>query len=102
VKPKPSQAEQAPPRGPPEEATGDRYQGFCLRSVTWGYRKIFENAIEELFRQGYLGSQRQEVTARFFGLMKRADQSCFDHVLRQFLGALNPTNRWIMDRSCWS
>ncbi|KPK51020.1 MAG: hypothetical protein AMK72_00670 [Planctomycetes bacterium SM23_25] len=97
MKPKPSQAEQAPPRGPAEEGAGDRYQGFCLRSVTWGYRKIFENAIEELFQQGYLGSQRQEVTAKFFGLMKQADQSCFDHVLRQFLGALNPANRWIMD-----
>jgi hypothetical protein len=77
--------------------TADRYHGFSLRSVTWGYRDIFEKAIEELFQQGCLGPQRQEVTSKFFELLKRSDQSCFDHVLRGFLGALNPHNRWIMD-----
>jgi len=75
----------------------DRYHGFSLRSVTWGYRDIFEKAIEELFQQGCLGPERQEVTAKFFDLLKRSDQSCFDDVLRQFLGALSPANRWIMD-----
>ena len=75
----------------------DRYHGFSLRSVMWGYRDIFEEAIEELFQQGCLGPQRQEVTDQFFDLLKRADQSCFDSVLRQFLGALRPANRWIMD-----
>jgi len=75
----------------------DRYQGFSLRSVTWGYRDIFEQAIEELFREGHLGAHRREVTENFFALLKQSDQSCFDHVLRQFLGALNPANRWIMD-----
>lgn len=75
----------------------DRYEGFSLRSVTWGYRDIFEKAIEELFEEGFLGPQRREVTSRFFELLKHADQSCFDHVLRQFIGALNPRTRWIMD-----
>ncbi len=75
----------------------DRYEGFSLRSVTWGYRDIFEKTIEELFRQGLLGEQRREVTTRFFDLLKRSDQSCFDHVLRQFIGALNPRTRWIMN-----
>jgi len=97
VKPPPSQPEPVSPRGASAEDAQDRYQGFSLRSVTWGYREIFQSAIEELFRQGYLGPQRQEVTGRFFALMKQADQSCFDHVLRHFLGALNPANRWIMD-----
>jgi len=75
----------------------DRYHGFSLRSVTWGYREIFAQTIEGLFEQGCLGPDRQEVTAKFFGLLKRSDQNCFDHVLRQFLGAMNPRNRWIMD-----
>ncbi len=74
-----------------------RYHGFSLRSVTWGYREIFSETIEELFREGILGPQRREVTGKFFELLKRSDQSCFDHVLRQFLGALSPGNRWIMD-----
>ncbi|MCA1809638.1 MAG: VWA domain-containing protein [Lentisphaerae bacterium] len=82
-------------RTPPDKA--DLYQGFSLKSVTWGYRQIFADTIDELFRQGCLGPQRREVTGKFFELLKLADQSCFDHVLRQFLGALTPHNRWIMD-----
>ncbi len=79
------------------EPVSDRYHGFALRSVTWGYREIFSRAIEELFAEGRLGPERAEVTAKFFSLLKQADQTCFDHVLQQFLGALNPANRWIMD-----
>lgn len=79
------------------DKTADRYHGFSLNSVMWGYRDIFEKSIDELFQQGCLGPQRQEVTSRFFDLLKQADQSCFDHVLKEFLGALNPRNRWIMD-----
>jgi nitric oxide reductase activation protein len=65
--------------------------------VSWGYRDIFADAIEELFRQGCLGPQRSRVTGKFFELLRRSDRMCFDHVLHQFLGALNPANRWIMD-----
>ena len=71
--------------------------GFSLRSVTWGYRDIFRETIEELYREGHLGRHRQQVTESFFNLLKQSDQSCYDHVLRQFLGALSPRNRWIMD-----
>lgn len=75
----------------------DPYHGFSLRNVTWGYRDIFARTIEELFKDEQLGPRRPDVTAKFFDMMKRADQSCFDHVLRWFLGALNPQNRWIMN-----
>jgi len=94
--PKPETSDTAAAESATEDAA-DRYQGFSLRSVTWGYRDTFAKAIEELFRQGCLGPGRREVTSRFFELLKRSDQSCFDHVLRQFLGALSPRNRWIMD-----
>ena len=93
--PQPEANDRAAPSAAGE--TADRYRGFSLRSVTWGYRDIFEKTIEELFQQGCLGPQRQEVTAKFFELLRRADQRCFDHVLRQFLGALSPANRWMMD-----
>lgn len=86
-----------PPDNQPRDEVPERYQGFSLRDVTWGYRDIFGRCIEELFEQGYLGPDRQNVTERFFGLLKRSDQSCFDHVLRQFLLALGPGNRWVMD-----
>jgi hypothetical protein len=75
----------------------ERYHGFSLRSVTWGYREVFAQTIEELFREGYLGPERREVTAAFFALLKQADQGCFDYLLRQFLGALGPANRWLLD-----
>ncbi|MFW6062127.1 MAG: hypothetical protein ACOC93_04890, partial [Planctomycetota bacterium] len=80
-----------------QAAQAARQHGFSLRSVTWGYRHIFAETIEELFRQGRLGPERQQVTRAFFELLKRADQTCFDHVLQKFLGALRPENRWIMD-----
>lgn len=73
-----------------------RYHGFSLQSVCWGYRDIFEKAIEGLFEQGLLGAGKQEVSREFFDLLRKADQSCFDHVLKEFLGAINPRTRWIM------
>jgi hypothetical protein len=83
---------------PPQDADqpGERH-GFSLKSVTWGYRDIFRETIEELYRGGHIGRHRREVTESFFDLLKQSDQSCYDHVLRQFLGALGPQNRWIMD-----
>ncbi len=89
----------APSRAPKRtvNAPVDGSDGFDLNRVTWGYRDIFKRTLEELFAQGSLGPQRQEVTRRFFELLNRSDQSGFDHVLHQFLGALNPRNRWIMD-----
>jgi nitric oxide reductase activation protein len=75
----------------------ERYQGFSLKSVCWGYREVFARTIEGLFDEGVIGAHREEVTQQFFGLLKNADQSCFDHVLKEFLGALNPRTRWLLD-----
>lgn len=75
----------------------ERYRGFDLRSVCWGYREIFEESIEGLFSEGLIGDERTEVTEAFFGLLKNADQSCYDYLLKQFLAALTPQNRWIFD-----
>ncbi len=84
-------------RPTPERDPADRYQGFRLRDVTWGYRDSFQRIIEELFADGLLGAGREDVTGTFFDLLKRADRSCYDDVLRQFLNALAPANRWILD-----
>ncbi|MBN1582118.1 MAG: hypothetical protein JXA89_15550 [Anaerolineae bacterium] len=81
---------------PSQTVIQDRYQGFSLRSVCWGYRDVFAQAIERLFIEGVLGPQQESVTAHFFTLLKLADQQGFDHVLRQFIGALRPENRWMM------
>ena len=82
---------------PEPNATEDRYHGFSLKSVCWGYREIFAEAIEGLFEAGHIGPARREVTAHCFELLKQADQSCFDRVLKEFLEALNPRTRWLMD-----
>jgi len=82
---------------PPSTAGERRYGGFALKSVCWGYRDVFQRTIEGLFRESVLGPGRREVTAKFFELMKQADQSCFDHVLKEFLGAMNPATRWLVD-----
>ena len=74
-----------------------RYGGFSLKNVIWGYRHIFESLLEQLFAEGALGPEKREVTERVFGLLKRADQGCFDHVLKEFLCALNRRTRWLMD-----
>jgi hypothetical protein len=71
--------------------------GFDIKSVTWGYRDVFARTIEQLIHSGHLGKANQDVTERFFSLLNQADQSCFDHVLHEFLGALRPENRWILE-----
>lgn len=86
------------PTQPEPRPEADRtYEGFSLKSVMWGYRDLFARTIEELYAAGHLGPKQQEVTSQFFALLQQADQSCYDHFLRQFLGALHPGNRWIMD-----
>lgn len=79
------------------EAMGEHLHGFSLRDVCWGYREIFAKAIEGLFEEGVLGVEREETGRHFFDLLKKADQSCFDHVLKEFISAINPRTRWIMD-----
>jgi nitric oxide reductase activation protein len=78
-------------------AMGDRLHGFSLRDVCWGYRDIFARTIEQLFADGVLGEERAETSRQFFDLLKQADQSCFDHVLKEFISAINPRTRWILD-----
>ena len=85
------------PKGKVNRAGDSRYQGFELKSVCWGYREIFREAIDGLFRDGVIGPERRAVTAKFFDLLKQADQNRFDHVLKEFLGALNPRTRWLID-----
>ncbi len=76
---------------------GSRYGGFSLQSVCWGYRDIFAKAIEGLFRQKLLGPEREEITRQFFELLKNCDQAGFDHVLKEFLQALSPRTRWLLE-----
>jgi hypothetical protein len=96
----PSDAEPTPPAAaPPAEAlraAADEH-GFSLKSVTWGYRDLFRQSLESLAADGALDDARAGVAGEIFGLLKEADQSCFDHVLKEFLAALNPANRWLLD-----
>ncbi len=79
-----------------DSLAGDRYLGFSLQSVCWGYRDIFEKAIESLFAEGLLGPDRQEITTRFFEILKNSNHDGFDHISRCFLDALSPANRWLL------
>ncbi|MBN1641750.1 MAG: VWA domain-containing protein [Anaerolineae bacterium] len=82
---------------PTRETQQARYRGFSLSSVCWGYRDMFAQTLEALFDQGAIGDHRPEVTDRFFALMRCARAHAFDHVLREFLAALNPRTAWILD-----
>lgn len=74
-----------------------RDHGFDLRGVSWGYRDVFATIIAGLHDEGYLGAGRETVTKDFYKLLADADQSCYDHVLKEFLTALRPETRWILD-----
>lgn len=82
---------------PIAEPPSEDYYGFSLKSVCWGYRDIFRETIERLLADGTLGDHRPETTEAFFKLLRNADQSCYDHVLRRFLGAINPNTQWLLD-----
>jgi len=71
--------------------------GFSLKSVCWGYRDIFAKSIQSLLDENLLGDERPEVTEKFFELLKCSEKVGFDHVVKEFLCALNPNTRWIMD-----
>jgi Mg-chelatase subunit ChlD len=86
-----------PPADGTAERQADRYQGFRLESVCWGYRGIFEESIERLLASGAIGPDRPEVTAKFFEMMRGAEEAGFDRVLKDFLAAINPRTRWILD-----
>ena len=75
----------------------EKYQGFDLSQVCWGYRDLFINTIDHLFEQGLIGDERKEVTSRFFDVLQRSEQRLFDHVLKEFLQALANETAWILD-----
>lgn len=72
-----------------------RYHGFDLQKICWGYREVFRNAIDSLFAQGLIGDHRPETTAQFFAALNRSDLTCYDHVLREFLGSIHPSTYWV-------
>ncbi len=69
---------------------------FSLGSVCWGYRDTFSKAIEGLYEKHLLGPEQEEITRQFFNTLKNAEKNFFDHVLHEFLKALNPKTHWIM------
>lgn len=69
---------------------------FDLKSVCWGYRDIFRRTINDLLEQGMIGQDNRQVTDKFFETLKTTDQGCFDHVVKDFLAALNPANQWLL------
>jgi len=69
---------------------------FSLSSVCWGYRDTFSKAIEGLYEKHLLGPEQEEITLQFFDTLKNAEKEFFDHVLHEFLKALNPKTHWIM------
>jgi hypothetical protein len=74
-----------------------RCHGFELSSVGWGHRALFAQAIEGLFARGLIGPARRQVTETFFRLLRHADRGSYDHVLRRFLGAINPRTEWLLE-----
>lgn len=78
-------------------ATPLDYRGFSLKDVCWGYREIFRETIDELYRQGHLGSERRRVTDKFFELLRLTDRGGMDHVVKNFLAALRYGPRWLLD-----
>lgn len=75
----------------------DRYHGFKLSSVCWGYRDVFAQTLEEMFEQGLIGEDRPEVTDAFFALLRCAERQHFDYVLKEFLAAWNPRTAWLLE-----
>ena len=73
------------------------YRGFSLQNVCWGYRDIFREAIDELYRRGHLGGERRAVTDKFFELLRMSDRSGMDHVVKRFLDALKHGPRWLLE-----
>ncbi len=70
--------------------------GFDLRSVSWGYQQLFADAIDRLAADGTLGRGGEEGRRVFFDMLHRATPGSFDHVVKEFLVALNPRTRWMV------
>ncbi len=80
------------------ESVPDALRGkFSLKSVCWGYRDIFAEALCGLERDGLIGEGRAEVTRELIDFLKIAETNeCFAHVLKEFLLSLNGHTAWIM------
>ena len=75
------------------------YRGFDLKSITWGYRDRFKKAIDGLYETKLLGRENEPSTIAFFELLQKGgseQNSCFDHVLNNFICSLNTENNWIL------
>jgi hypothetical protein len=83
--------------GAPSPERPWRVGDFSLQNVCWGYRDVFQKTIDHLFAEGYLGPSHREVTDKFFELLGSSKKTGFDHVLKEFLKALNPRTRWIVE-----
>ncbi len=80
-----------------EGKTNRIYRGFDLSKVTWGYREIFRNAIDDLLSSGLIGDGNPDSTEIFFRMLKRQNEGAlYDHVLKNFLLGLNGENAWIL------
>ncbi len=71
--------------------------GFSLHSVCWGYREIIAEILEKLLAEGLIGTGDQEKNQTFFGFLKQANQGCFDHVVKEFITAINPKTAWLLE-----
>ena len=80
----------------PENGDQDLH-GFDLKRVSWGYRRIFVDAISALLSEGTIGPARQEATRTFFELLKLARPGSFDFALKEFLTALNARTKWLLE-----
>ena len=71
--------------------------GFDLKKVSWGYRRVFSDLIGALLESGDLGEGRREVTETVRSMLSRSQPGSFDFALKEFLAALNPRTRWLLE-----
>jgi len=76
--------------------SGKPYGGFDLRKVSWGYQQIFAETLDRLAADGTIRPGRDRSSRAFFEILNRAAPGSFDHVVKEFLGALNPATRWLV------
>lgn len=69
---------------------------FDLRKVSWGYQQLFEQAIRRLIDQGAIDPAGGGASDTFFQMLDRASPGSFDHVVKEFLAAVNPRTRWLL------
>ncbi|MBN1863723.1 MAG: hypothetical protein JW808_02355 [Victivallales bacterium] len=70
---------------------------FDLSEVTWGYREIFRQALDDLRCAGFLGDETSEVSDVLVEMLnRRGGNQLYDHVLKNFLDSLNRGDSWIL------